>query len=861
MKQLHYIALAFAFLVPTLVFGATAVPWIQTNLTDGFVKPAPVNGTANGIIVSASSTIVGALNVTDVITSTATAPNTLPYASSTAITVSGNAYFPSTSIWQSDGHIGIGTTSPNNVNSLARNLVIDGGGNTGLSLIATGAAGSNSTIAFGKDAGFIQGRILYSHTSSGVGGADAMSFYTAASAQPRMILDGSGNVGIGTTTPTLQLSLMANSSSVTNSLDQIPGIQIENVNQQNNNFAGLLFRGIDGAGSEFTGSKVAGVFTDHTAGAASGAMAFLTRNAGTLTEKMRIDSSGNVGIGTTTPNSLLQLEGSAFSATGNGIFNISTGGSTGNDRGLSFGYDSTNNWSWIYSRDVGVTSKGLALATQNSGGVSMLINSSGNVGIGTTTPVFKLQVTADATNAANMTSGQMAISGTTDPTKRLILGYDTTSNYGFIKPGRVGIAFDNLVLNPSGGNVGIGTTTPSSLFSVHGDSYNSGAAFFGGAITATSTLALGGALTYGGVTLSNAVTGTGNMVLSASPAFSGTVTAPIIRGGTGVAGLITLRGSTNASPTSASGVLYQYGASGIAGESARMQGDNGLWGFGSTTPYAQLSIHANPNNYPFPASNILFAIGSSTVSATTTLFSISNTGAITASSTLTLSALATPAGSILAVDATGKIIATTTSAGGVSSVTGTYPVQSSGGATPAISLAFGTTTTNIWSNLQTYSAGFLSLASSTIGNGTQAGGLFISGGATTTGKAVFNDQISDTNVYTGVVSPIRRISLQTGTTTAWTASTSGAYIPRAIIPFAGTVRNVLCETDAGTLNIDFYHTSTHLALLNASTTKGTFNFASNNTVTAGETLYMAAGTPASSPTTVSCTIGLTETPA
>ncbi len=37
---------------------------------------------------------------------------------------------------------------------------------------------------------------------------------------------------------------------------------------------------------------------------------------------------------------------------------------------------------------------------------------------------------------------------------------------------------------------------------------------------------LTGALTYGGVTLSNAVTGTGNMVLSASPTFSGTVTGP-----------------------------------------------------------------------------------------------------------------------------------------------------------------------------------------------------------------------------------------------------------------------------------------------------------------------------------------------
>lgn len=57
---------------------------------------------------------------------------------------------------------------------------------------------------------------------------------------------------------------------------------------------------------------------------------------------------------------------------------------------------------------------------------------------------------------------------------------------------------------------------------------------------------------------------------------------------------------------------------------------------------------------------------------------------------------------------TGGLLTTTGSAcgsgggGGVSSVTGTYPVISSGGATPAISLAFGTTTSNTWAGTQTF---------------------------------------------------------------------------------------------------------------------------------------------------------------
>jgi hypothetical protein len=48
----------------------------------------------------------------------------------------------------------------------------------------------------------------------------------------------------------------------------------------------------------------------------------------------------------------------------------------------------------------------------------------------------------------------------------------------------------------------------------------------GGALTFSGTHTLSSAMTYGGVTLSNAVTGTGNMVLSASPTLTGTPIAP-----------------------------------------------------------------------------------------------------------------------------------------------------------------------------------------------------------------------------------------------------------------------------------------------------------------------------------------------
>lgn len=86
----------------------------------------------------------------------------------------------------------------------------------------------------------------------------------------------------------------------------------------------------------------------------------------------------------------------------------------------------------------------------------------------------------------------------------------------------------------------------------------------------------------------------------------------------------------------------------------------------------------------------IFSGGSSSSNATTT-------------GTQYFSSLAgNAAGTLVAIDPSGKLIATTTTAGGVTAVTGTYPVISSGGATPAISLAFGTTTANTWSLLNIF---------------------------------------------------------------------------------------------------------------------------------------------------------------
>mgnify|MGYP003313014710 CR=1 FL=1 len=171
-------------------------------------------------------------------------------------------------------------------------------------------------------------------------------------------------------------------------------------------------------------------------------------------EKMRLDSSGNLGIGTDLPTAKLHL---AVSSANDDTFQIFNG----SVRTHLLASESTNGV--IYMRSSANTNT----VRINSSGLSYF--NGGNVGIGTTSPASKLEVygnvqsdtTSIANSAAYIRGADVGIA----------IGQSASSPYGtWIQSQRNtdGVNFP-LSLNPSGSNVGIGTTSPDAKFQVEGN--------------------------------------------------------------------------------------------------------------------------------------------------------------------------------------------------------------------------------------------------------------------------------------------------------------------------------------------------------------------------------------------------------
>lgn len=315
--------------------------------------------------------------------------------------------------------------------------------------------------------------------SNFIGTTDAVDLVFRTNNSEKMRIESGGNVGIGTNNPAFKLHLVTDGVSSSFKGDSYGGgfctvfegrrtsgnLASPTATVSNTQLVALAGRGYNGTG--FTPNANAEIImtAENTFTAASNptSMTFTTTALGSSspTARMKILPSGFVGIGTTAPATLMHVHSSGTTAARVlQLTNASTGSGFANGfvirSGITTGID-------------------IELANQESGHMSfctnntqrMMILSSGEVGIGTSSPAEKLAVigaetTLHGKNACISVSNASAVgtgwflragaAGTATPTG----GFSIADNAGYR------FSIDNA------GRVGINTTTPSAILDVNG---------------------------------------------------------------------------------------------------------------------------------------------------------------------------------------------------------------------------------------------------------------------------------------------------------------------------------------------------------------------------------------------------------
>jgi hypothetical protein len=210
------------------------------------------------------------------------------------------------------------------------------------------AAGVTKYINTAAASSYLQYLGAHSWSTAASGSAGATATFTQA-----MTLDASGNLGVGTTGPLSRLDVReANRADSTN----IPNVGVYTTTTQATGVGGTL-----ALGGLFNGSDLApfggirGGKQNSTSGNYDGYLAFQTiANGGTLTERMRIDSTGRLGIGTNNPTELLTLNGVGPNA-GYPLITINDAGTNRGQIGYTFdlGYFHVSSASTLAFRTAG----------------------------------------------------------------------------------------------------------------------------------------------------------------------------------------------------------------------------------------------------------------------------------------------------------------------------------------------------------------------------------------------------------------------------------------------------------------------------------------------------------------------------
>jgi hypothetical protein len=283
-------------------------------------------------------------------------------------------------------------------------------------------------------------------------------------------------------------------------------------------------------------------------------------------EKMRITSAGNVGIGTTSPDSLLEISSDSVTD----FLKLTTTGGGANPIKLIFEKTTSEQGIIEYNRNGDLeiyntdSDGGVMIDGSASEGADLYVSNTGNVGIGTTSPQEKLDISAGSIRLDDNLSIKWA-SVDANVGRVRITGNEVNDYLAFVTDNSEKMRLTNTGL-------GIGTTSPDSKLNIEGPKNT--AIITLGNTTAGSSWVVGDRV--GGIDFYSADGSGGGIGVKASISYEDAT------GGTGSSQAMVFRTGGNTSGTNnVERMRLQY---------------NGNVGIGTTSPSANLEVQGTNSN-------------------------------------------------------------------------------------------------------------------------------------------------------------------------------------------------------------------------------------------------------------------------